>query len=163
MAFVKHIQRTDCACVTEVVVDAFLAARQPQAVTGDGGSYSLAPDAPPPLPSCLSVFAEDATPPARRFEEIVQSPWFREAYGGKSLGDTMALPEATPPAPQRFWRVDSGIAGSGLKLWWAWAVDENGLTLYSLSPPGARTALAEAKADGAASGLPRWPGEGGGR
>jgi bacterioferritin-associated ferredoxin len=67
------------------------------------------------------------------------------------------VPLATPPAPQRFWRVYTSLRGSQAVM-----VDARGefAAKYSLGPvreePNHR---AEAEADGAASGLPKWEGK----
>jgi len=65
----------------------------------------------------------------------------------------------TPPAPQRFWRVFKDVRGG-----WCYAVcDAEGRAFPDDEPGRPYRTREQAEADGAASGLPRWPGEGGGR
>jgi len=74
------------------------------------------------------------------------------------VSESLAYPIAAcaPPAPQRFWVVGPMLTNAD--MWLCVTVDERGQLQTQHGPP--RMTRAEAEADGAASGLPRWPGEG---
>jgi hypothetical protein len=74
-----------------------------------------------------------------------------ECHGGSS--PEMESGNA-PPAPQRFWRVDSPEGVDCMLR--AYVCDERGVPIHGLSQEW-RT-REQAEADGRASGLPEWPG-----
>lgn len=97
--------------------------------------------------------------PASRNAEIAAAPWFREAYEGRSLGETMPVDDAPPAPEQRYWRVVRLVPGECWQMERVNAVGEPCVRCqchYERDYPDPMMARNMAEADGRASGLPEW-------
>jgi len=144
-------ERDDYRAEAQAAIDAFLAARQPQAEPSD--AETLARQVEPADPALAAQIRRDVgPPPALRGYPYQPCPKCGQQVafeGPVCAGCFTNLSPITPPAPQRFWRVvDCGGGG-----FWACIRGRASLVLGWASPCG-RATRAEAEADGRASGLP---------
>jgi hypothetical protein len=131
------------------IINAFLAARQPQ---GE-------PEPFVPCPACNPA-PPDAVPHASPYEETKPTPKPPATFPACPKCGAIAVdydPKdcgCPPPAPQRWWRVIRARDDR----WDAFACDDAGTTELgpSLSSLDGRTTREEAEKDGIVSGLPQW-------
>jgi hypothetical protein len=138
-------RRKDCLRI----IEAFLAARQPQGARRGPIHITDRADCP-----------ED--PQDGEMEAADESPAPIATPRVYPTGRARLAVRVPPPAPQRFWRVVQypNFEPTDHDRWQAWMCDAVGDTIGKpMTAP--RCTIAEATTDGIKSGLPPWPGTGG--